>query len=235
VVCVSRPAADDLRARLGIEPALVHNGWDPELADRSADPEPGRVTALLDPERISLVYTGRFGSYGRDPKPLVDALVRLAGQDPAAAGRLELVVAGPLTEAEDRLLRSASVAPARIVVAGALSRSDALALQRAADALLLLASSRRSQLANFKLYEYFAAGRPVLALAAGTEAGRIVSEAGGEVTSADDPEAIVSALGRLAEGRGQAPSRETREFYSYPAVAERMAAVVEEAVAAARG
>ena len=33
VVCVSRPAADDLRVRLGIEPRLVPNGWDPDLVE----------------------------------------------------------------------------------------------------------------------------------------------------------------------------------------------------------
>ena len=49
----------------------------------------------LDPERLSLVYTGRFGSYGRDPSALVEALAGLAAEDREAASRLELVVAGP--------------------------------------------------------------------------------------------------------------------------------------------
>jgi glycosyltransferase involved in cell wall biosynthesis len=231
VVCVSRPAADDLRARLGIEPALVHNGWDPELA---GEPPRAKVADLLDPERFSLVYTGRFGSYGRDPRPLLDALATLAHENPEAASRLELVVAGPLTPEEDALLRSAPVAPARIVLAGSLPRADALALQRAADALLLLASSRRSQLANFKLYEYLAAGGPILALAAGTEAGRIVAEAGGETVSADVPQEITSALRRLLENGPAAPGEDAREFYAYPAVAERMAEVVEDAIRASR-
>jgi glycosyltransferase involved in cell wall biosynthesis len=231
VVCVSQPAADDLRSRLGIEPALVHNGWDPELAGDSA---PASVADLLDSERVSLVYTGRFGSYGRDPRSLLKALTTLAGEDPEAASRLELVIAGPLTAEEDALLRSAPVAPARIVIAGSLRRADALALQREADALLLLASSRRSQLANFKLYEYLAAGRPILALAAGTEAGRIVTESGGDAVSADDPEGITRALRRLLDGALAAPGDEAQHFYSYPAVAERMAEVVESTIRASR-
>ena len=76
------------------------------------------------------------------------------------------------------------VSPARIVVAGSLPRSTALALQRSADALLLLASPQRTQLLNFKLFEYLAAARPILALAAGTEAGRVVAELGGETVRA---------------------------------------------------
>jgi glycosyltransferase involved in cell wall biosynthesis len=233
VVCVSRPAAEDLEHRLGIEPLLVPNGWDPDLtADVGEDS--GEVAALLDPERVSLVYTGRFGSFGRDPRPLVEAVEELAASDPEVAAKLELVVAGPLTEEENALLHRARVDPGRIVRAGSLPRAEALALQRAADALLLLASSRRSQLANFKLFEYMAAGRPILALASGTEAGRIVAEAGGEVVSADDPQAIAAALSRLAQGDVSAPSAEARAAYSYPAVAERMAEAVEAAIARRR-
>jgi glycosyltransferase involved in cell wall biosynthesis len=233
VVCVSRPAAEDLEHRLGIRPLLVPNGWDPDLAPE-ADRQPDEAAALLDPERTSLVYTGRFGSFGRDPRPLIEALEMLATSDPGAAAKLELVVAGPLTEDEDALLASARVEPARIVRTGSLPRAEALALQRAADALLLLASSRRSQLANFKLFEYMAAGRPILALASGTEAGRIVAEAGGEVVSADEPAAIASVLARLAQGDVSAPSSNARAAYSYPALAERMAEAVETAIARRR-
>jgi glycosyltransferase involved in cell wall biosynthesis len=231
VVCVSRPAAEDLRARLGIEPWLIPNGWDPDLGEGpEADGDPAPI---LDPERVSLVYTGRFGSYGRDPAPLVRALGELARADADAASRLELVVAGPLTEAEAKLMRT-DVSPARIVVSGSLDRPRAIALQRAADALLLLASPQRTQLLNFKLFEYLAAERPILALAAGTEAGRVVQEVGGDAVAADDVPAIVDALRRVVAGELSAPAASAREAYSYPAVAERMAEIAERAVERAR-
>ncbi len=227
VVSVSRPAADDLRERLGIEPRLVPNGWDPDLSDQGS--AAGPPEGILDPQRVSLVYTGRFGSYGRDPAPLVRALGELARQDPEAAARLELVVAGPLTASEADLMRT-DVSPARIVVTGTLPRAQALALQRGADALLLLASRKRSQLLNFKLFEYLAAGRPILALAAGTEAGRVVEELGGESVPSDDVPAIVGALRGIAAGELEPPSPTAREAYSYPAVAERMAEVAGQAM-----
>ena len=231
VVCVSEPAAGDLRRREIAEPLLIPNGWDPESA-----PEPcGAGSGLLDPERFSIVYTGRFGSYGRDPRPLVEGLRRLAADDPAAAARLDLVIAGPTTPEEANLF-AADVAPARIVVAGSLPRERAIALQRAADALLLIAQPTRSQLLNIKLFEYLAAGRPIIALAAGTEAGRVGAELGAEVAAADDSAAIAAALRRAAGGELEPPPADAVAAYTYPAPAERMADAVERAIeSAARG
>jgi glycosyltransferase involved in cell wall biosynthesis len=231
VVCVSRPAAEDLRARLGIEPVLVPNGWDPDERDGAEAPDgAGAGGANLDPDRRSLVYTGRFGSYGRDPKPLVAALRRLALEDPECAERVELSIAGPLTEDETALFLNAKADPVRIRLLGSLPASEARALQRQADALLLIASSRRSQLANFKLFEYLGAERPILALAAGTEAGRIVTEAGGEAVSAGDEAAIAAALRRFATGELEPPAAAAVADYSYPSLAERMASAVELAI-----
>ncbi len=224
VVCVSEPAADDLRRRGIADPLLVPNGWDPESA-----PEPGPETTLLDPERVSLVYTGRFGTYGRDPAPLVEALAELGRAKPQVAAKLEVVIAGPLTEAEDRLLASV-VSPARIVRLGPLPRERALALQREADALLLIAQPTRSQLLNIKLFEYLAAGRPILALAGGTEAGRVAAELGAEVAPADDIEAIAAALARVAAGELSSPSPDAIGPYTYPAPAERMDEAVRAAI-----
>ena len=226
VVCVSGPAADDLRARGIADPLVVPNGWDPEAA-----PEPGAATGLLDPERASIVYTGRFGTPGRDPRPLVAALGELARSDPDAAAKLELVIAGPLT-AEEAELFATDVTPARIVHAGSLDRAAALALQREADALLLLAQPIRSQLLNIKLFEYLAAERPLLALAAGTEAGRVIEAVGGDAVRADDPEAIAGALARASRGGLATPRAGAVAEYTYPAPAEGLAAAVELAIAA---
>jgi glycosyltransferase involved in cell wall biosynthesis len=225
VVCVSEPAAADLRARGIADPRLVANGWDPET-----DAAAGAPTGLLDPERVSIVYAGRFGSYGRDPRPLVDGLAELARADPAAAAKLELVIAGPLTEQEAELFKR-DVSPARIVHAGSLDRARALALEREADALLLVAQPTRSQLLNIKLFEYLAAGRPILALAEGTEAGRVAAEAGAELVRADDPGAIAAALARVADAELEAPAADAVARYTYPAPAAAMAAAVEAAIA----
>lgn len=221
VVCVSEPAAADLRGRGIAQPRVIANAWDPD-----SDPGPdaaASVEGLLDPDRRSLLYTGRFGSYGRDPAALVDALKRIGSREPRLAARLELAIAGPLTPDERTLLERAGAGPVRLSLLGSLERARSLALQRRADALLLLAQPARSQLVNFKLFEYLAAGRPILALAAGTEAGRICAEAGIEpIVAADDPAAIAAALGAVARNELRGPDPGAADSYRYPAAAEAM-------------
>jgi glycosyltransferase involved in cell wall biosynthesis len=228
VVCVSHPVVEDLRNRSIADPLLIPNGWDPDA--EAAVAGAGDAAEMLDSERISLVYTGRFGSYGRDPRPLLEALRSLGGSDPKAAERLELVVAGPLTD-EERPEFESDFGPMSVRLLGALPRERALALQRAADALLLIAHPTRTQLPNFKLFEYLATGRPILALAAGTEAGRIVTETGaGEAVRADDPVAIEAALRDLVAGRLAPPPEDASREYSYPLLAERMSEALEAAI-----
>ena len=225
VVCVSEPAAADLRQRGIATPRVIANAWDPD-----SDPAPealASVDGLLDPGRVSLLYAGRFGSFGRDPSALAEAIGKLSAADPDAAGKLELAIAGPLTPDERELLADAGRGPAKVTLLGSLERERSLALQRRADALLLLAQPARSQLVNFKLFEYLTAGRPVLALAAGTEAGRIAAEVGiAPVVRADDPEAIAAALVSLTRGELVGPDPGAATIYAYPAAASAMSAVL---------
>jgi len=230
VVCVSEPAAADLRDRGIAQPRVIANAWDPD-----ADPAPAALASaegLLDPDRVSLLYTGRFGSYGRDPAPLVEALAELGRAEPELARRLELAVAGPLRPDERELLNR-DVGPAKVTLLGSLERDRSLALQREAEALLLLAQPTRSQLVNFKLFEYLAANRPILALAAGTEAGRIAAAVGvAPVVAANDVPAIVEALAATARGDLTPPRPDAAASYSYPAAAEAMSEALEAAMRA---
>ena len=71
----------------------------------------------------------------------------------------------------------------------------------------------------------------LLALAGGTEAGRIVAATGGgEVVRSDDVAAIRAALARLAAGELEPPDPGAVAEYTYPPIAERMAAAVERAI-----
>ncbi len=226
VVCVSEPAAEDLRRRGIADPVVIPNGWDPDSAPTGEAERP--EDDALDPGRTTLLYTGRFGSYGRDPAPLVLALSALAREEPEISARLELAIAGPLQPREVDLFREAEVGTAKLTLLGSVTRDRALALQRQADALLLLAQPTRSQLVNFKLFEYLAAGTPILALAAGTEAGRLASAAGvAPIVAANDPAAIAGALRVLLAGELAPPDPEAVRRYIYPAAAAAMGDVLD--------
>ena len=143
------------------------------------------------------------------------------------AARLELVFAGSFTERE-RALLARDVAPGRIVVAGNLPRDQALGLERAASGLVLITAGTRAHEVTGKLFEYLGAGRPILALAEGTEAARVVRDARAGLTiPAGDRAAARAALEAFAAGEVPPPPEEARRAYAYPAVAELMAEQVE--------
>ena len=225
VTCVSKPL-NDYFLRSGARAVVVPNGWDPEsVPENCAEPT---AHSLLDPARVSLVHTGRLEVVNRDPRPLVEGLRTLARSNPELASRLELVFAGAFTERERQLLAS-DVSPGRIVVGGHLSRAESVALQRCADGLILITAGTRTHEVTGKIFEYFGATRPILALAEGTEAGRIVTAAqAGIVIPAGDVEAAQRALATFARGEAKQPTAHSREAYSYPAVAEQMAKQVAE-------
>ena len=218
-VAVSQPIADDLRERFGLRTELITNGFDP---DDSLGPD---ADGLLDPNRHSLVHTGRMAAAGRSPKALLEAL-RAA---PALAEKLEVVFAGPLSE-DERGLLDASDLSGVVRPVGSLDRARTLALQRAADSLLVVTGGARRSEATGKLYEYLAARRPVLVLGEDTEAARIVAETeSGFATSVDDPEAIAAALRRLVESPPQVGT--SADEYAYPELARRLADLIEDVCA----
>jgi glycosyltransferase involved in cell wall biosynthesis len=223
VVAVTEPIVQDLRRRLLVDAWRITNGFDPEEIREGKGSDP-----LLDPKRHSIVHTGRLALARSSPKPLLDGLRILAGFDPAAAARIELVFAGPLSQDERELMTAQDVA-SFVRVAGPLERERALRLQREADTLVVITegSSRRS-VATGKLFEYLAAARPVLVLGDETEAARIVNETGsGFATSADDPKAIADALRRVAVGDVDIAGRKGVEAYSYERLAEEYVRVID--------
>jgi len=224
-VAVTRPIGEDLHTRFGVPAKVITNGFDPEEVP-TADAD-----GLLDSGRHSLVHTGRIAAARSTPRPLVEALRRLRNDDPAFADRLEVVFAGPLSAEENALLDAPDLS-GLVRTVGTLERTRALALQRAADALLVVTEgARRRSVATGKLFEYLAAGRPVLVLGEETEAARIVGETGaGFATSAEDPVAIAAALRRLVESPPKG-RLDAVDDYSYPELARRLAELIEDVCA----
>jgi len=230
VVAVTEPIAADLRGRLDVPVDVITNGFDPEDRVGSAD-------GILDPGRFSLVHTGRLLAVGDAPRVLLEAALD-AGAGEAADRPLEVVFAGPLSGAETDLVadpRYAGVARA----VGNLERADALALQREADALVVMATGTATRpsrsIATGKLFEYLAAQRPILVMGDDSAAAGIVAAAGaGLVAPADDPAGVAAVLGELTAG-GPDASAAAAQGYGWPALAEDYEAAIEAAVSARRG
>lgn len=225
VVGVTKPIANDLAQRGNVRAFHVSNGWDPRLGPLLRE----ATFPHLDSDRVNIVHTGQLsGLRGRDPRPLFRALELVREASPEMARRLRLVLAGRLHAGELELVPKAT----ETVHLGHLDPMASLALQREADALLLLTSTGHPSQATGKLYEYLAAGRPIIALAEDNEAARIVSETGTGITvSPDDPEQISRALLSAADGTlSDRYSPRGLDRYIYPAPAAAFAEVIEEVV-----
>jgi glycosyltransferase involved in cell wall biosynthesis len=182
VVAVTEPITRDLRERLGVDAVTITNGFDP---DDEVAPE---ADGLVRPDRFTIAYTGRLGGAGRKPQALLEAALELRRRRPGMARPPEVVFAGAVAESEQHLFsdsRYASVARS----VGVLERPRVLALQRAADALVVIAAGTATDsVATGKLFEYLGALRPVLVLGEQTEAARIVARArAGVAASERDP------------------------------------------------
>ncbi len=222
VVGATLPIAEDVRQRFDAQACWVSNGWDPDdpAINASTDLEPVAAGAL------SLIHTGTLFVRGFDGGPLLRALALVRGE----GLDLRLVCTGALRESDRAALARVGVEDA-VEYVGRLARADALAAQRAATALLLVTSSDRS-VATSKLFEYIGAGRPIVALARGNEAERIVRETNtGVVVPPDDVEAIAAALRSVASGELAAAYRPQQiEQYTYPRPAEAMAEAIDAAI-----
>jgi glycosyltransferase involved in cell wall biosynthesis len=227
VVAVTRPIAEDLERRLGREVELITNGFDPEDAvDGQSETSP-----LLDSDRFSIVHTGSMGFTGASAGHLIDGLRLLQDEAPKVAAGLEVVFAGLLSTDEAELLGDPDLGGI-VRCVGSLGREDVLRLQRAADALLVVTEgAKRPSVATGKLFEYLAAGRPILVLGKETAAAEIVQETGaGFSTSATDPRQISDSIARLIDKPESSRNATAVGAYAYPEIAARYDELIERTV-----
>jgi glycosyltransferase involved in cell wall biosynthesis len=162
---------------------------------------------------------------------LLEAVDRLLAQNPALAGRLEVHLAGVLSEVDREIAGRSPVTRLH----GYLSHEETLTLIRTADLLFLpmqnLPAGTRAGIVPGKTYEYLAAGRPILAAVPDGDARALLAEAGGtRLCRPDDvaglAAAVAAELTRAATGAPpRAPRREVVERYEYRRLTGRLAEV----------
>ncbi len=227
VAVVARTLADDFGERFGIDATYVPGGWDPDLEPQLPDAEVPRP----DTRRVSLTYTGKlWGPPGRDPSAFFEALRRLRAHDASIGDRVEVLIAGPLDSEEAARLDAFGLAGI-VRHLGHIPREDALVLQRRADVLLLVTSRQRSNVTG-KVWEYLAARRPILALAADNEAAWLVEQTHTGITvPPDDVDAIARALRRVIDGDlNKIFEPRGVDQYAYPGPALQLSHLIETAI-----
>ncbi|WP_207000515.1 glycosyltransferase family 4 protein [Trinickia mobilis] len=193
VVTVSEPISNYYRERQAARVETIANGFDPDELRGKTMPRP----AAFRHDRINVVHTGRLGRSraGTHIDAMLEALRGLGAE--GGDRRLLFHFFGEYTKQEVKSLQP-FVDQGVVLMHGLVSRDESLALQRHADVLLLVTAVGQRSIATGKLFEYLGAGKPILALTAGTEAEAIVRDTGaGWVVAPDDPGAIGVVLRSL--------------------------------------
>lgn len=173
--------------------AVVYNGWEP--GDFAAAP----VVAQKDPAApITLAYLGNLGAMAA-PDAFLETLARALATYPDLQTRLKVRLVGhKRPDALDKL-RSFPY-PDVIELIDTVPKSDACRMMREVDGLLLLNPPSLDRYIQGKLYEYIAAGAPILAFGMGGEMGEIILSLGaGMMIAEDDADGLADALLRLRD------------------------------------
>jgi glycosyltransferase involved in cell wall biosynthesis len=212
LITVSQGLRDRLAAYLQREAVVSYNGYfEGELGQASAPERPWRDG------RIHIVYAGRVYPRKRNPEPLFRALAALKQTHPEIAGKVCVDFYGFHDFWLQSIIDKHGVRD-QVTCHGFVPYRQSLAAQRSADVLLFLDWMETSAegVLTGKLFEYFAAGRPILSLGPrkDSEAGRLIAEASCGVTLTSDDEVIAYLLKLPQSGRPEPMRSQVRNEFS---------------------
>ena len=186
VVTVSEGLADVLRRLSGRPVTVIPNGFDPTLLpDEAVEPE----------AKFRILYAGALVLPQQNPRPLFEAMERCVARGEIPRECLDMVFLG--SDAA-RVERSSPGVTKRLPVRvlPKVPHKEALAMQRSAAVLLLLAHAHERGVMTGKVFDYLLAGRPILATPDDRETTAALLKRTGAGVALDKSEAIAR---RLAE------------------------------------
>ena len=213
---------------------VLENGYD-EAAFAAAERLAGTVSR--DPQAPHvLLHSGIVYPDERDPSQLFAALRRLHAEGSIRPGRLLVRMRAAVHEDAIRSLAQQHGVADYLDLAPALNYVEALAEMLNAGALLLLQASNCNQQVPAKLYEYFRARRPILALTdAQGDTARVLRKAGVERTASLASATEIAALIRAhlaTQGQGLLADPQQIERHSRRSRSRQLAAWLDSMISA---
>lgn len=196
VVLNTRSARDAYRVRYPeIDPArfdVVRNFFDPDFFESP----PGRP----DPDGpFRIIYFGHLRP-SKNALLFLEALATFIERAALPDGAIEVLTLGEMTAADQARIDALGLGGV-VTRGGWLPLPRALELLGTADLLLDLMGPNHHLQISGKLFDYMAAGRPVLSITANPELADIYRETGQGQAVGHDKEAIIAALARAFERR----------------------------------
>jgi hypothetical protein len=173
--------------------SCIYNGYDaadfPKVADDALNFSTGdstihREASDLKPEEatpsnerpLRIAYVGTLWNL-TSIEPVVSTLEKLAAEDRKKAERIELVVAGRRTDAQDEILDRLESLPCRLIREDYVEHCRAIEIMSQADVQCLLLSDvpEAGRVVPAKTFEYLALGRKILYVGPDGEVSEILS------------------------------------------------------------
>jgi len=175
---------------------VLENGYDEQAFEGlEASPPP------LEGPPVKILHSGILYPNERDPSALFDAIARLHDGGRLGSADLQMVLRASGYDERYRAQLDERGIAGMVRLEPSLPYREALAEMLAADALLIMQARSCNHQIPAKLYEYFRARRPILALTdAGGDTAGVLRAAGVEdIAEMTDASAIARALERLVD------------------------------------
>ena len=210
--------------------AVVENGFDEEnFLDAEADLEAAPLGAA---GQTTLVHSGVLYPIERDPKPFFAALAALKRDGKIAARDLQVILRAPGSDVIYRPMIEALDIGDIVRIEPVIAYRDALREMLRADGLLLFQGSVCNHQIPAKIYEYYRAGKPILALVdpAGISASMLRGVGIPDIADITRSEHIATTLLDLLaaqkEGRRRGVAREIAAGHSRKARSAELAGIL---------
>lgn len=164
----------------------IENGFDSQAFDDRVYVTPS-ARAVSPASTLDVTFFGAFRDLS-PAEPVLECLMRAHEKDPQRARRIRLHTYGAPSRRERRRLELSGMAHS-VVFHDAVPHGQALGVMRKADVLLLSTHHMRDEIIPAKLWDYLAAGRPVLSLCRNVDVDRVLRSTGaGKQVVTDTPE-----------------------------------------------